>query len=293
MDSIELYTDFLEGEVQEILQEYYEKGLHPPALRKRQSKVYDVKKELGVPLQEKIVGLRRCEELRKESARLILEKKLILLDMPDYNKYNPSSMNKDFEELQKFWYDLQFSQTSFVIAMQKELVMRNPHFFIGKMNIMELKPLSTDDLLAAYKFITKDSEVFSDDALRLLAEFSRGIFRRFKKYINLTIENNLNENVPLKPEHVNKAITKEILFEDMELELTELFKEREKRVEAVSVLNFLRINSNVNVKTLADSLNLTETVMQKLIRKLDTHGYISLSRGKGKELLISLRQILQ
>jgi hypothetical protein len=197
-------------------------------------------------------------------------------------------MNRDFEELQKFWYSLQSSETGLVIAMQKELIMRNPHFFIGKMDIMNLEPLSSDTLMSAFKYLRKDSELFGDDAIKLLAELSRGVFRRFKKYIKLIIESNLNTTIPLHREHVEQAITEAVLMESMELELGEIFKERGKRIEALKVLNYVRQNPQTNMKSIAESLNIPETMVQRVVHNLELYGYVMLSRGKGKELLISL-----
>ena len=276
------YFAFLEGEAQAIFMELGHKG-HQPKWMKKMNNVG----ELSTTLQERLVGPVKCGEMKREAARNVMDRKLLLLDMPDYNKFNPVSMSRDFDALGQFWTDTRSSEMNIVVALQKELVMKQPHLIIGKMDVMELEPLSVNDLVTAYKFITKDSELFTDDAIKLLGEHSRGIFRRFKQYIKLTIGMNLDETIPLKPEHVNKAITEKILFESMQLELSDIFKEKEKRLEAMEILSFLRTNTKVNVKSIAESLNLSEFVAQTMVRKLDQ--YLTISRGQGKELLISLR----
>jgi hypothetical protein len=280
------YASYLEGEANDLFMELGHKGIQPKWMKKLGA---DSVSKMSEALQEKIIGRVKADELKKEAASMVLEgKKLILLDFPDYNKYDPFSMNRDFEELQKFWYSLQSSETGLVIAMQKELIMRNPHFFIGKMDIMNLEPLSSDALMAAFKYLRKDSELFGDDAIKLLAELSRGVFRRFKKYIKLIIESNLNTTIPLHREHVEQAITEAVLMESMELELGEIFKERGKRIEALKVLNYVRQNPQTNMKSIAESLNIPETMVQRVVHNLELYGYVMLSRGKGKELLISL-----
>ena len=281
------YLGYLHDEAQELFTELGHKDHLPKWMKKHVNNVG----ELSPALQEKIIGRAKAEELKKDAANLALEgKDLILLDMPDYSKYDPSSMNKDFEELQKFWYSMQSSETGFVIAMQKEIVMRHPHFFIGKTKIMNLEPLRTDDLISAFKFLRPDDlDILGDDALRTLAELSRGVFRRFKRYIGLTCEANLNTVIPLQREHAEIAITETVLFESMELELGEIFKERGKRIEALKTLNYVRQNPKTNIKSIAESLNITEPMVQRLVHNLELYGYVVLSRGQGKELLVSLR----
>jgi len=246
---------------------------------------------------EKIVGKSQCNEFKREAAMQVFEgSDLILLDMPDYNKYTPSLMNLDFDELQRFWGSLTGSKAKFVIAFQKELIMRNPHFFIGKLDLMDLEPLSTQELIEAYNICTGDTELFSQEALTLLAQLSRGIFRRFKKYIRSTIEGTMEENlkanreasIPLTPEHVNKAITEKVLSADLELELCDVFKEKEKRTQAIGLLNQLRVSSPLNQKEAAKFLSLSEATTGKLINKLLAYRYIERKRGEGAEWIISL-----
>jgi hypothetical protein len=210
--------------------------------------------------------------------------------MPDYSKTNAASMNADIAAVQALWESLMDKDsTHLVIAVQKELVMKNPHFFWGKCDMMTLEPLSCDEIVEAYKYITGDSCLFDEPALRLIATLSRGVFRRFKKYVRLTIENNLEEFVPLKQEHVEKAVGEKQLFEDMELELCDIFNEREKRLQALSVISFLRKQGKTNIKTISEGINLTESVTQKITHKLVLYGYVCLERGLGKEKLVCLR----
>lgn len=175
---------------------------------------------LNLPLdqQEKIIGKAQCNRMQQEALEQFLKTvRLWLIDMPDYSKSNAGLMNADIDELQEFWELLRGENTHFVISVQKELVMKHPHFFWGKCDMVTLEPLTVDELIEAYRLITGDSVIFEDAALKLLAHLSRGVFRRFKKYVQMTIENNFDEDTPLKPEHVKKAITEKQLFEDMNL----------------------------------------------------------------------------
>jgi len=240
----------------------------------------------------------KCEEfLPKNERRKLFEESVndilegtcfILIDMPDYTKSTAHRMNADIDKVQWLWQKLRNS-ASFVIAFQKEMVMKHPHFFIGKMDLITLKPLTPKQLVEAYKMNNNTVQPFTEKSLHLIAELSRGIFRRFLKYIQITIEKNMDADIPLTIEHVNRAITEDLLIEDMELELGDIFKTKEKIAEAVRILNFLREHKECNVKTLARELDLSESLAQRLIRKLETYRYINVRRGKGKEKLVSLK----
>jgi len=285
------YEQFVIGEAESILDDY---NRDRTGASKLIAEVYHHVKiggeNLDLSIAEKIVGKTRLKQIRDEAFTTYLSSiHMWFIDMPDYSKSNASLMNADIDELQAFWELLSGEPAHILIAVQKELIMKHPHFFWGKCDMMTLELLSVDELVEAYKLITDNNPTFSDEALKLLAQLSRGVFRRFKKYIRITFENNLNENMPLTPEHVNKAISEKQLFEDMELELCDIFADREKRMQAVLILNFLRNNSNVNIKTIAENLTLSEFVVQKLIQKLHVYRYVSVARGQGKELLTSLQ----
>ena len=243
---------------------------------------------------ERVLSKGKRKELLEEAVYIELGcARYILIDMPDYTKSTAHSMNRDIDNVQQLWQRIQAEdkrkEISFIIAFQKEMVMKHPHFFIGKMDIVTLKPLKPEELIEAYKLHNKTIEPFTEDALRLIGELSRGIFRRFLKYIQITIEKNLNAEIPLTVENVNNAITEDLLIEDMELELSDIFKTKDKKTEAVRVLNFLRQHGATNMKTIAEELNIGEKVIQRLIRKLYGYRYVDIKRGKGKEKLVSLK----
>lgn len=243
---------------------------------------------------ERFLSKGTIKELMKQAVYFELGgARYILIDMPDYTKSTAYSMNRDIDNVQELWQriqaDAKFKEISFIIAFQKEMVMKHPHFFIGKLDIVTLKPLKPKELIEAYKLRNKTVEPFTEDALRLIAELSRGIFRRFLKYIQITIEKNLNAEVPLSVENVNNAITEDLLIEDMELELSDIFKAKDKKAEAVRVLNFLRQKGECNIKTIATELDLGESSTQKLIQKLRGYRYVHVKRGKGNEKLVSLK----
>ncbi len=285
------YIDCVEREAKQNLKEFSSARIRHPVLKKIPD-MNDLENfsRLGFSVIEKITGKGRCNQIAKEVIlRAFRRIPLLLIDMPDYNKSNVGLMNKDVDELQALWNLIATQDIHIVVAIQKELMQKHPHFFWGKFLMTTLEPLSVDELVEAYKFITGDNAVFTDDALRLFAQLSRGVFRRFKKYIYLTIQHNFTEKLPLTVEHVNQVVTEKVLFEDMELELCDIFRGKEKQLQAVSVLNFLRNNSNVNIKIIAENIDLSEFVVQKLIQKLYLYRYVVVKRGAGKERLVSLQ----
>jgi len=232
------------------------------------------------------------ESMNTAIYRELATARYVLVDLPDYMKSTAHSMDRDIDCVQALWQrlqaDRQDAKTSFVIAFQKEMVMKHPHFFIGKLDVVTLKPLKPEQLIQAYKLRNVTIEPFAEDALRLLGELSRGIFRRFLKYIQITIEKSLEEDIPISPQHVSDAITEDLLIEDMELELSDIFKQKDKKAEAVHILNFIRQKGECNMQTIAEELDLGNGVVQRLVQKLHGYRYVDIRRGKGKEKLVSL-----
>jgi len=278
-----MYDRFLNSTFQIILeQENRAKHLITVSYRFEVARDYEV--------MEKKIGKIRCREIQKEALQTFLENvKMFLIDMVDYNRSNLSCMNTDIDELQVFWESLNKNEATLIIAVQKELLSRSPHFFWGKCDRQTLEPLSIEDLIKAFKLSTHNNTVFDNAALELLATLSRGIFRRFKKYAMLTIENNLDVQLPLSPENVNRAVTKKQLFDDLENELSDVFNAAEKRLQALKILECLRLNSNINIKKIAEEAGLTETMSQKIVHQLVLHRYLKIEHGAGKEKLVSLQ----
>jgi hypothetical protein len=165
------------------------------------------------------------------------------------------------------------------------------HFFFGKMDIVELCRLKPTELLNAYKSKWKSVEPFTEDALVLIGQLSQGIFRRFLRYIGKSVEQVLLSNAPLPVavESVKLAITTEQLAKDMDLELTDLFKNnREQKMLATKTLTCIRENQGINQKTLAELLDAEEMAISRIIKTLEAYGYIRRERGLQKEWRLML-----
>jgi hypothetical protein len=122
--------------------------------------------------------------------------------------------------------------------------MSRGHFFFDKMEKIELAPLVPGQMVEAYRKRFGDTKPFTEDALLHLARMSRGIFRRFLRYITLTLDASeivrRESGSPIDSDIVRRAVTTERLAEDMELELAELFpKHSDLRLQAVRLLMLL------------------------------------------------------
>jgi len=217
-------------------------------------------------------------------------KHTIFIDTPDYAIRDVRKINGDLTELSKIWKYLrsQGCRANIVIFFQKELVEKTDHFFLRKItDIVELKPLSPQQLIEAFKLRFKTCEPFSEEALKLIAELSRGVFRRFKRYIQLCLEDMLDRGrEQVKVEDVKDVITTDVLMRDLDLELSDIFRnERYKRI-SIAVLKHLREHGSVNQKTLAEVLGVHATILGRILSSLEEHGYVKRERGKKRELII-------
>jgi hypothetical protein len=202
-------------------------------------------------------------------------------------------MAKDLEEIYWLWSSLtrRGLKPNLVVAIQKEMF--GGHFFFDKMEKIELEPLKPEQMLEAYVKRFKTTEPFTEEALLTLARMSRGIFRRFLRYITLTVERwqTLRQpRKPITPTLVKKTVTTERLAEDIEFELLELFpKQSDLRTQAVRVLLHLSEMGPQRQSELAEELNLESYAVSRLLLKLELHDYVTRSRA-GTDKIVSLKE---
>lgn len=282
------YSSGLEYEYEDQVHAYLKAGQPHRANKVGDPRTILQRKETS--LMEAFLGKSKCNELKNLAINsFIYDTKIILIDMPDYSRSNANALVHDISEVQRFWESIgNRGNTHLVIAIQKELVLKAPNFFWGKCDKYTVEPLTTPQLIEAYKLSNPEGEVFDSAALQLLGDLSRGIFRRFKKYMRLTIEADY-KNLPITKDMVEKAVTEDIVFQDLDQELADLFDNEENRRCASRILSYLRSHNEVNVKTIAEDIGISETMGQKIIQKLSLYNYITTKRGEGKEKLVSLQ----
>jgi DNA-binding MarR family transcriptional regulator len=119
---------------------------------------------------------------------------------------------------------------------------------------------------------------------------SRGIFRRFLRYITLTLQYSESRSKKIiDTQTVKEAVTVERLAEDMEVELAELFpKQSDLRLQAVRLLMRLEESGPNKQTELAEELGMEGYAMSRLLAKLELHRYIA-RRREGTDKIVSLR----
>ncbi len=312
----ELYRSLLDGSheaSEDFLREYWgrlrerpsaklsSRVLHESDLRKR---LLSIEKEMkSVQIDTKIlndpdfrIGQAELEsaeaELSRDALRKLQEtawlemlrnKKTVLIDTQDYSKTDRRLMAKDLQEIYWLWLSLAKSENgpNIVLAIQKEMF--RGHFFFDKMQKIELEPLEPAEMLEAYKRRFATAEPFTEEALLTLARMSRGIFRRFLRYIMLTLDLWQTRSEPREPigsATAKEAVTYERLAEDMELELVELFpKQSDLRIQAVRLLMYLEESGPQKQSDLAERLGMEDYAISRLLANLELHRYISRARS--------------
>jgi DNA-binding MarR family transcriptional regulator len=119
---------------------------------------------------------------------------------------------------------------------------------------------------------------------------SRGIFRRFLKYITLALRHwEASGKGIIDTVLVEQAVPVARLVEDMELELAELFpKHSDLRLLAVRLIMLLEESGELKQSELADSLEVEPYELSRLLTKLEADHYVA-RRRDGTEKIVSLR----
>jgi len=240
------------------------------------------------------VGGAKIVRLRKYVWQdLLRSKHTIFIDMPDYSKTDRRLMAKDLEEIYWLWNSLRLTNATtgpnLVIAIQKEMF--SGHFFFDKMSMVELKPLQPSEIVEAYLRQFKTIDPFTDDSLLTVARMSRGVFRRFLRYISLTLDlwsTESQQSRSIDTTTVKKAVTAERLAEDMELEFVELFpRHSDLRLQAVRLLTHLEESGPMRQSRLGELLGIEPYAMSRLLAKLELHRYVVRER-EGADKLVGL-----
>jgi hypothetical protein len=225
--------------------------------------------------------------------RILRKRHVVLIDTPDYSKTDRRLMEKDLEGIYWLWNRLARSANvphNLIVAIQKEMF--RGHFFFDKMQSIELKPLKPERMVEAYRHQFNSLKPFTPEALPALARMSRGIFRRFLRYITLTLDlwedRHRGGGDRIDVATVEAAVTTERLAEDMELELSELFpKHSDLRLLAVRLLMLLEKSGERKQGELADLLEVQSYMLSRLLTRLEAARYVARSRV-GNDKIVSL-----
>lgn len=221
---------------------------------------------------------------------ILREKSVILIDTPDYPKTDRRRLTKDLDSIQRLWNKITSSGgPTIVFAVQKE--MSEGHFFLDKAQKFELEPLAPELMVEVYARRFQGTEPFTEKALLKLAQMSRGIFRRFLRYILLTFdvwEKNGGRPDVVDVDFVVQAVPVERLVEDMELELVALFpKNGYGRLLAVRLIMLLEERGELGQSEIADLLDVKDDTVTRLLDKLEPAYYVA-RRAIGHRKIVTL-----
>lgn len=241
---------------------------------------------------ENKLGRAMSRKLRQEVwLQTVRSRDFILIDTPDYSKTDKRRMDRDLEDIYWFWNKLMAtgSGCTVVVAIQKEMF--RGHYFLDKMKKFELKPLPPEKMVEAYVLEFNTLNPFSKDALLAIARMSRGIFRRFLRYILYTLDfwERPEHTAFIDEETARNAIPLGQLAEDMELEFLGSFpKHSELRLLAVRLIFHLQENGPQKQSDLAREFEVEPSAMSRLLTKLESTGHVRRTRD-GLDKIVSLQ----
>ncbi len=246
-----------------------------------------------IPLLESLLPKRVRETIETDATFAWLSNtETIMIDLPDYSKTNRRAMVGDLDDAQQLWNQLAASawRGNFITFIQKEMF--GSHYFFGKMDVVEIRPFTKEQLIAAYLQTFQEHRPFTPDALKYIGSLSRGIFRRFLRYIQICLDYYKGQSLadqPIDRKLAEEAIPWEELLKDMEEELYALFpRSKELFKKALQTVILLSKNEEPLIqKEIAQSLDITEMDVSRIVEKLEAYGYVVLQR-QGNEKLVKL-----
>lgn len=174
----------------------------------------------------------------------------------------------------------------FVMAVPRRLF--GGHYLFGKGEVFELRPLTVDELVGLYRRKFGSTYPFSEESLRIVARLSRGVFRRFLRYVKLCVEDMLRRGAAgIGVGEVGGVVGPAVVGRDMALELSGFLRGYE-REQAVAAMTTLLRRGGMNQKELAADLGSTPSSLGRLLQKLELRGYVVRERGDRKEMIVKI-----
>ncbi|HVB12182.1 MAG TPA: hypothetical protein VNE86_03545 [Nitrososphaerales archaeon] len=148
--------------------------------------------------------------------------------------------------------------------------------------IFEITPFTPDDLVGAYKTEFESSYPFEGAGLRRAAWLSRGVFRRFLKYLQLCLELHIEQagtlanEITISAETVEKALSEEEMGKDWEIELRQIFPKGDGWKNAAKVLNIVILAQGPFPQSeLYQFVQwLDKGEVSRMVSKLEEYGYL-------------------
>lgn len=257
----------------------------------------------------------------------------VLLDFPDFSRTDRRPLLRALNEVQDLWvrvlregaaYDGMPLGPNFIITMQKELLDLAPSYFLGKTNVVELKGLSAEQFIYAYRAKFQTCDPFDEAALDYLVHLSRSVFRRFLKFLAGLLHYAESANLRrVTLRDALGAVTPAQVSQEMETELAYIFPKPDMREKGSKIIMALLqakyqppvlerffesnsakqtdelglpVESGPTQKELADMLSLTEVDVSRLVNRLVAHGLVTRERvlvGKDEHMFDVTRTIVR
>jgi hypothetical protein len=126
---------------------------------------------------------------------------------------------------------------------------------------------------------------FTEETLFAVAQLSRGIFRRWKEYLNICLrEFQIEKREVITMQEVNRWITNDKIYCDWEYELSPLFERNktEQIYKAIKVFRYLQEHGTVSQQSIAEEIfdavgdnhNAGKIVCSRMLDVLESRGYI-------------------
>jgi hypothetical protein len=228
--------------------------------------------------------------------RALIERyRILLIDFMDYGVNDRSKILKDINGVQNLWLLLEsYSEDltpNLVLTMQKELVNTAPHFFLNKCHLVDLKPVSSEELVKLFNAKFKDSP-FEDKAVMELAQRSRGNFRQFMKYVYRCMEGWQDEaeegdSRTITPDRMREWIRDEHTAGELALLFSNVFPKSAKNAgRASDIMELLRRDGSADQALLIREFFMEPGVNPKtaavnasrLLKQLEIHDMIEKKR---------------
>lgn len=300
-DLVKYAEQYLAEEIQQVLEQEYKTmnpDKHIPYMVTGFSSgnpcfcINELRKALGKKAESTIKEVILCN---------MAESKAVLIDLPDYSKNNQGQLYADLKEIQQMWENFRLVdaewKTNLVFFVQKELY--KDHFFFGKPILFELEPLQPQQLVEFFKQKFGNYGPFEETAFTRIAMLSRGIWRRFKKYIDISLQNWYgldNPNRPITVQDIDQWIGLDQLMRDMNLELQDLFpRAKEKQRAAVIMLRFLQEHKTAKQSEVTSEIfgsgSAAEMACSRLLDKLEAYGYVE-RKLEGRDKTVKLKGVV-
>jgi DNA-binding transcriptional ArsR family regulator len=111
----------------------------------------------------------------------------------------------------------------------------------------------------------------------LCASCSRGIFRRFKRFLGVCLEEYLVSGDRAKPidlKLAKVALTEDEIFREMDLELSQIFKKEDARRLAAKILDLLMKIKEASQGSVAKTLQVSESAVSRILDKLEDYALV-------------------